>query len=156
VVGLSGTGRKWKGRKNSSRFRGWAEEKSGPVFSPLTIWLSVRRFTMRRRVRKAALMALAGVLVLGLVGLVWAIETAPSKAQEDAMQNRQPAGGRAISVWIGDDGTETSQALALLDEGQAQAYDWSTVTVDAVNNVGEHASIAVDANGDLMISYSEG
>ena len=42
---------------------------------------------MRSRVRKAALMVLAGVFVLGLVGLVWAIETAPSEAQQDAMQN---------------------------------------------------------------------
>ena len=111
---------------------------------------------MRDSGMKVALMVLAGVLALGLVAWVWTIETASSKAQEDAMQNCQPAGGRAISVWIGDDGTESSQALALLDEGQAQTYNWSTVTVDAVNNVGEHASIAVDANGDLMISYSEG
>ena len=42
---------------------------------------------MRIRVRKVALMVLAGVLVLGLVGLVWATETASSETGQDAMQN---------------------------------------------------------------------
>jgi len=42
---------------------------------------------MRSQVRKAALTVLAGVLVLGLVGLVWATETASSETGQDAMQN---------------------------------------------------------------------
>jgi len=46
---------------------------------------------MRSRVRKAALMALAGVLVLGLVALVRATETASSEMGQDAMQNGPPA-----------------------------------------------------------------
>ncbi len=44
---------------------------------------------MRRRVRKAALMALAGVLVLGLVGLVWAVNTATSGAQQDPAEDSE-------------------------------------------------------------------
>jgi DMSO/TMAO reductase YedYZ molybdopterin-dependent catalytic subunit len=51
---------------------------------------------MRSRVRKAALMVLAGVLVLGLVGLVWATETASSETGQDAMQNGSPVSTPAM------------------------------------------------------------
>jgi len=55
------------------------------------------------------------MLGLGLVTLVWAIEIGPSQAQQGAMQNCPQAGKWAISVWSGDDGTETSHGpLALL------------------------------------------
>jgi hypothetical protein len=49
-----------------------------------------------------------------------------------------------------------SLALALPDDAQAQAYNWSTVAVDSTGSVGEYTSIAVDANGDPMISYHDG
>ena len=44
-------------------------------------------------------------------------------------------------------------ALRLPGEAQAQAYNWSTVTVDGPDEVRGHTSIAVGANGDPMISY---
>jgi DMSO/TMAO reductase YedYZ molybdopterin-dependent catalytic subunit len=40
---------------------------------------------MRKRVRKVALIVLAGVFALGLAGFVWAIETASSEEQQDAV-----------------------------------------------------------------------
>jgi DMSO/TMAO reductase YedYZ molybdopterin-dependent catalytic subunit len=82
--------------RNRSHFRGWAEEESGPVLSPLAIWYSVRKFAMHSRVRKAALMVLAGVIVLALVGLVWATETASSETGQDAIQKRPPVSTLAM------------------------------------------------------------
>ncbi|KPJ49895.1 MAG: hypothetical protein AMJ38_02650, partial [Dehalococcoidia bacterium DG_22] len=67
---------------------------------------------MRPNKAKAVLLLLAGVLALGLVALAWAIGTGSSEAQEGAMHNCPQAGKWAISVWDGDDGTETGQALA--------------------------------------------
>jgi len=61
------------------------------------------------------------MLALGLATLVWAIEIGPSQAQQGAMQNCPQAGKWAISVWSGDDGTETGQALATCGEGAALA-----------------------------------
>jgi len=61
------------------------------------------------------------MLVLGLLTLLWAIEIGPSQAQHGAMQNCPQAGKWAISVWGGDDGTETVQALATCGEGAAVA-----------------------------------
>jgi hypothetical protein len=49
-----------------------------------------------------------------------------------------------------------SLALVLPDDAQAQSHDWSTVAVDSTGAVGEYTSIAVDANGDPMISYHDG
>ncbi|GAG15564.1 unnamed protein product, partial [marine sediment metagenome] len=45
-------------------------------------------------------------------------------------------------------------AVALGSPHQAHAYGWSTVTVDAEADVSS-GSIAVDANGDPMISYQD-
>jgi len=61
------------------------------------------------------------MLGLGLVTLVWVIEIGPSQAQQGAMQNCPQAGKWAISVWSGNDGTETGQALATCGEGAAVA-----------------------------------
>ena len=61
------------------------------------------------------------MLGLGLVTLVWAMEIGPSQAQQGAMQNCPQAGKWAISVWSGDDGRETGQALATCGEGAAVA-----------------------------------
>jgi beta-lactamase superfamily II metal-dependent hydrolase/putative hemolysin len=62
--------------------------------------------------RELALLSLTGMLGLGLMTLVWAIEIGPSQAQQGAMQNCPQAGKWAISVWGGADGTEASEALA--------------------------------------------
>jgi len=47
---------------------------------------------MRTRLGKAALLVPASVLVLSLVGLVWATGTACSETGQDAVENRPPAG----------------------------------------------------------------
>jgi len=44
-------------------------------------------------------------------------------------------------------------ALGFGSGSRAQVYTWSTVTVDAPGDVGWWTSLAVDANGDPMISY---
>jgi hypothetical protein len=67
---------------------------------------------MRSWGRKVAVLAVAGVLALGLVALLQAMQTASSGAPQDAMQNCPHAGKWAISVWEGPDGTDTGQALA--------------------------------------------
>ena len=46
-------------------------------------------------------------------------------------------------------------ALAVGLAREAQAQGWSTVTVDPTGDVGEYTSIAVDGNGDPMISYHD-
>ena len=46
-------------------------------------------------------------------------------------------------------------AVALGLPRDAEAYDWSTVTVDAAGSVGRDTSIAVDASGDPIISYRD-
>jgi len=55
---------------------------------------------------------LAGALALGLLTLAWGIGPGPSEAQQDAMHNCPQPGKWAISVWDGDDGTDTGEALA--------------------------------------------
>jgi len=47
-------------------------------------------------------------------------------------------------------------ATGLPGEAHAQAYSWTTVTVDAEGDVGECTSIAVDASGDPTIAYYDG
>lgn len=46
-------------------------------------------------------------------------------------------------------------ALVLGREAHAQTYIWNLVTLDEEGDVGLGSSIAVDANGDLMISYRD-
>lgn len=72
---------------------------------------------MHNRMRKLALLSLAGMLALGLVALVWAIGVGSSEAQQDAMQNCPQPDKWAISVWSGDDGTDAEQAFATCGEG---------------------------------------
>ncbi len=72
---------------------------------------------MHNRMRKLALLSLAGMIALGLVALVWAIEVGSSEAQQDAMQNCPQPDKWAISVWSGDDGTDAEQAFATCGEG---------------------------------------
>ncbi len=73
---------------------------------------------MRSLGRKVAVLAVAGVLALGLVALLQAMQTASSGAPQDAMQNCPHAGKWAISVWEGPDGTDTGQALAKEQKGE--------------------------------------
>lgn len=69
------------------------------------------------------LLLVGGVLALGLTGLAWTIGAGSSEAQQDAMQNCPLSGNWAISVWSGDDATDTGQALATCDaSGVAAAY----------------------------------
>jgi hypothetical protein len=78
---------------------------------------------MHRYKAKTVLLLLGGVLALGLVALAWAIGAGSSEAQQDTMHNCPQAGKWAISVWSGDDGTDTSEALATCGPGAvAVAY----------------------------------
>jgi len=60
------------------------------------------------------------------------------------------------------DGTNRDLKFAICDLSAStngncdQPGDWSKVTVDAAGYVGYHSSMAVDANGDPMISYYDG
>jgi len=67
---------------------------------------------MRKVKAKAALLLLGGIIVVGVLILPWAMGPGSSEAQQDAMHNCPQAGKWAISVWDGDDGTETGEALA--------------------------------------------
>lgn len=72
---------------------------------------------MRQHTAEFALFLLGGVLVLGLLTLAWAIGPRSSEAQQDSMHNCPQAGNWAISVWSGDDGTDTGEALAACGPG---------------------------------------
>jgi len=74
---------------------------------------------MRSIRAKAVLLLLGGVLALGLVTLAWAIGAGSSEAQQDAMHNCPQPGKWAISVWSGQDGTDTGDALATCGAGAA-------------------------------------
>jgi hypothetical protein len=78
---------------------------------------------MHNRMRKLALVSLAGVLVLGLLALAWARGAESFETQQDAMQNCPQASKWAISAWSGGDGTDAGQALATCGAGAvAVAY----------------------------------
>jgi len=66
---------------------------------------------------KAVLLLLAGAVTLGLLALAWVIGAGSSEADNDAMHNCPQPGKWAISVWSGQDGTDTGQALATCGEG---------------------------------------
>jgi hypothetical protein len=72
---------------------------------------------MHRYKAKAVLLLLAGALVLGLLTLAWAIGPRSSEAQDGTMHNCPQPGKWAISVWSGDDGTDTGEALAACGPG---------------------------------------
>jgi competence protein ComEC len=78
---------------------------------------------MHSRMRRVTLLFLAGMLVLGLVTLAWAMGIGSSQAQQGAMQNCPQPGKWAISVWTGDDGIDADNAFATCDQaGVAVAY----------------------------------
>jgi len=72
---------------------------------------------MRKASAKAVLVLLGGTIVLAVLTLVWAIGAGSSEAQQDGMHNCPQAGKWAISVWDGQDGSETGEALATCGEG---------------------------------------
>jgi len=79
---------------------------------------------MLNRARKFAPLFVAGMVALGLLALVWAIGTGSTEAQQGTMHNCPQSGKWAISVWSGDDGTDTGQALAICGAGAViTAYD---------------------------------
>jgi len=88
---------------------------------------------MRRIRAKTVLLLLGGLLVPGFLLLAWSTGAGSSEAQQDSMHNCPQAGGWAISVWDGADGTDPAEALATCGEvAVAAAYaidpqtqDWS-------------------------------
>jgi competence protein ComEC len=84
---------------------------------------------MHSRMRRVTLLFLAGMLVLGLLTLAWAMGIGSSQAQQGAMQNCPQAGKWAISVWSGDEASDADDAFATCDEaGVAVAYSIDPVT----------------------------
>ncbi|KPK45726.1 MAG: hypothetical protein AMJ77_06920 [Dehalococcoidia bacterium SM23_28_2] len=77
---------------------------------------------MRSVKGKVILLLLGGVLALGLLGLASIVGPGSSEAQEDIMLNCPQASKWAISVWSGDDDTDTAEALATCAQGVAYAY----------------------------------
>jgi hypothetical protein len=75
---------------------------------------------MRNWARKLALLYLAGMVVLGLLALVWAIGIDSSQAQGGTMHNCPQPGKWAISVWEGEE-TETAEALDTCGAGAVDA-----------------------------------
>jgi hypothetical protein len=76
---------------------------------------------MRDRRTRFALFLLGGALVLGAMGLAWALGPGVSEAQQGAMHNCPQAGKWAISVWGGDNDTDASQALDTCGAGAVAA-----------------------------------
>jgi hypothetical protein len=74
--------------------------------------------------RRLALLSLAGVLALALVTLVSAVGIGSSRAQLGAMQNCPQSGKWAITVWSGEDRTDTAEALATCGSGVVDAAYW--------------------------------
>ena len=73
---------------------------------------------------QVALATLAATLTLVFVGLAWTVGVASSQAPEAAMQNCPSSGRWAVSVWAGDDGTPTEQAMATCTETTVAAAYW--------------------------------
>ena len=76
---------------------------------------------MRSVRAKAVLLLLGGLLSLGLVTLTWVVPGS-SQADQGAMYSCPQAGKWAMSVWSGQDGTDTGEALATCTEGVDLAY----------------------------------
>jgi len=74
-----------------------------------------------RHNRMLIVLVASGAIIALLAGLVWALGAGPSEAQQGAMHNCPLAGKWAISVWDGDDGTETEQALATCGDDAVEA-----------------------------------
>jgi len=66
---------------------------------------------------KFCLSAAVALAALALLATLWANGSSPSEAQQGAMHNCPEPRKWAISVWSGDDSTDTAQALATCGEG---------------------------------------
>jgi Tol biopolymer transport system component len=76
-----------------------------------------RRRTTRSHRAKADRLKIGRALVLALVALACAIGLEASEAQQSTLHNCPQSGKWAISVWSGEDGTDTGQALATCGAG---------------------------------------
>ncbi|UCH87410.1 MAG: hypothetical protein JSU97_03195, partial [Dehalococcoidia bacterium] len=77
----------------------------------------------------AILLMMGGVLIFSLLALAWALGQGSSRAQDGTMHNCPHAGKWAISVWSGDDDTDTGQALATCGAGMVDfAYSLDPAT----------------------------
>ena len=70
---------------------------------------------------KLSLVAAVALAALVLLATLWANGSSPSEAQQGAMHNCPQPGKWAISVWSGDDSTDTAEALTTCGEGQVAA-----------------------------------
>lgn len=78
---------------------------------------------MRDWCKTPALFLAVGPLVLGLVGMAWALGPGVSEAQQGTMHNCPPAGKWSIAVWEGASGTAAADALAACEtDAVAAAY----------------------------------
>jgi hypothetical protein len=76
---------------------------------------------MRVRPKRFALFLMGGMLVLGVVGLGWALGTGASEAQQGTMHNCPQAGKWSIAVWDGESNTAAGDALATCGTGAVAA-----------------------------------
>jgi hypothetical protein len=84
---------------------------------------------MHSRMRRLTLSSLAGMLALALVTVAWAIGIGSSQAEQGSMRNCPQPGKWAISVWSGNDGVDTGQALSTCGaEAVVAAYYLDTGT----------------------------
>jgi hypothetical protein len=75
------------------------------------------------------MLLMVGVLTLSLLTLAWPLRHSPSQAQDGTMHNCPHAGKWAVSVWSGDDDTDTGQALATCGAGTVDfAYSLDPAT----------------------------
>ena len=76
---------------------------------------------MRNRATRRGLLLLKAALALAVLALAWAAGPGSSGADQDAMYNCPQPGRWAISVWSGEDGTDTGQALGTCGEDAVDA-----------------------------------
>jgi hypothetical protein len=79
---------------------------------------------MRSNKRSGALLAAGAALAVGLLALVWAMETGSSEEQQGTLHNCPRPDKWAISVWPGVSGTATDQAVASCTEAMVAAAYW--------------------------------
>jgi len=83
---------------------------------------------MRGRPTRFAVVLLGGALLLGAMGLAWALGPGASEAQQGTMQNCPPAAMWSIAVWDGESGTAAGAALATCASAVDAAYSLDAQT----------------------------